>query len=137
MRALSEQHTITNQSICELIDLRSCGSGKHKCFDRRFLIAENSIIERILTFGTEGFKITNHRAWQICCVCGWRKTLLRVGQKEKLLGAQDQGTGQGWLRRWPERLLNITSNYITTSIEALHQKNHQSKTCTSMSSFAG
>jgi len=61
-------------------------------------------------------------------VCGWRKTLLRVGQKEKLLGAQDQGAAQGWLRRWPERLLNITSNYITTFLEALHQKNRQSKT---------
>lgn len=49
---------------------------------------------------------------------GWRKTLLRVGQKEKLLGAQDQGTAQGWLRHWPERLPHIISNYIRRICES-------------------
>ena len=47
-------------------------------------------------------------------VCAVGEKLFCGLPKEKLLGAQDQGTAQGWLRRWPERLLNITSNYITT-----------------------
>ena len=137
MRASREHHTKDNRTICELIDLRYGGSGKHKCFDRRILITENRIFERILTIGTEYFKIENHRAWQICCVCGWRKTLLRVGQKEKLLGAQDQRLVCDGIERWPERLLNITANYITTLLEAPHQRNHQSETFTSKSSSAG
>jgi len=37
-----------------------------------------------------------------------------LAKKEKLLGAWDQGTAQGWMWRWPERLLNITANYITS-----------------------
>ncbi|MBR07896.1 MAG: hypothetical protein CMP48_09425 [Rickettsiales bacterium] len=65
------------------------------------------------------------------------KNSLRVGQKEKLLGAQDQRLVCDGIERWPERLLNITANYITTLLEAPHQRNHQSETFTSKSSSAG
>ena len=46
-------------------------------------------------------------------MCGWKNSFRALAKKEKLLGAWDQGTAKRWLRRWPERLLNITSNYIT------------------------
>ena len=46
---------------------------------------------------------------EIYCVCAWKNSFRALAKKEKLLGAWDQGTAQGW----PERLLNITSNYIT------------------------
>lgn len=45
-----------------------------------------------------------------------------MGQKEKLLGAQDQRWRAEGFVRWPERLLNIMANYITTLLEAPTQK---------------
>lgn len=34
-----------------------------------------------------------------------------------LIGAQDQGTAQRFLRHWPEGLFNIAANYITMETE--------------------
>ncbi|MDE0471111.1 MAG: hypothetical protein OXH57_04165, partial [Ekhidna sp.] len=79
-----------------------------------------------MSVGDKYFKITNHSLVNLLCV--WLEKNSFVGwPKRKIIRHSGSGHGTGLVEVLAERLLNITTNYMTTRLEALHQKNHQSE----------